>query len=303
MCNVFFIRMKPAFVTQMKLLLCHSLVRLYRFAAVYTTLIVLVCCKQVSSKAKPVIQQQKLAIDSNIIFTNKAAIIHVFVALCDNEHQGIIPVPKAIGNGQDPANNLYWGCDYGVKSFFKNKTEWQLVATRKNLHNHILERCIFKHKNNNSYLVADAYDGAFIKQCTTDFIEACAGARKDTAILKDTLGIAGNASVLAYIGHDGLMDFKLTNTPHKQDKQQREAIILACKSKWYFADIIQKTGAKPLLWTTQLMCPEAYTLDAVLSGWMKKETDAQIHLRAASAYSKYQHCSVKAASNLLVTGY
>jgi len=66
MCNVFFIRMKPAFVTQMKLLLCHSLVRLYRFAAVYTTLIVLVCCKQVSSKAKPVIQQQKLAIDSNI---------------------------------------------------------------------------------------------------------------------------------------------------------------------------------------------------------------------------------------------
>ena len=34
-------------------------------------------------------------------------IIHVFVALCDNKYQGIVPVPKAIGNGQYPANNLY----------------------------------------------------------------------------------------------------------------------------------------------------------------------------------------------------
>ncbi|RYD88183.1 MAG: hypothetical protein EOP54_27665 [Sphingobacteriales bacterium] len=26
-------------------------------------------------------------------------VIHVFVALCDNKYQGIVPVPKAIGNG------------------------------------------------------------------------------------------------------------------------------------------------------------------------------------------------------------
>jgi hypothetical protein len=300
--------MKPAFVTQMGLSfrLRRTLVQLYLCAAILIVLILLASnssCNQPNVKANTIPPKQKSFADSNIIFTNKAAIIHVFVALCDNVNQGIVPVPKAIGNGQDPANNLYWGCDYGIKSFFRNKTEWQLVATRKKLNIHILERCIFKHKNNNSYLVADAYDGAFIKECTTDFIEACAGAKKDTTILKDTLGITGNASLLAYIGHDGLMDFKLTNTPAKKDKQQREAIILACKSKWYFANIIQKTGAKPLLWTTQFMCPEAYTLDAALSGWLKKETDTQIHLRAASAYSKYQHCSVKAASNLLVTGY
>ena len=27
--------------------------------------------------------------------------IHVLVALCDNVHQGIVPVPKSLGNGQD----------------------------------------------------------------------------------------------------------------------------------------------------------------------------------------------------------
>jgi hypothetical protein len=47
-------------------------------------------------------------------------VIHVLVALCDNIHQGIVPVPEKIGNGQDPRNNLYWGCEFGVKTFLKN---------------------------------------------------------------------------------------------------------------------------------------------------------------------------------------
>src|SRR3954470_7171942 len=58
--------------------------------------------------------------------------IHVLVALCDNKYQGIIPVPKSIGNGQDPASNLYWGCDLGLKTYFKKKTsDWTLVRTEK----------------------------------------------------------------------------------------------------------------------------------------------------------------------------
>ncbi len=35
--------------------------------------------------------------------------IHIMVALCDNQYQGIVKVPKGIGNGQDPNSNLYWG--------------------------------------------------------------------------------------------------------------------------------------------------------------------------------------------------
>lgn len=35
--------------------------------------------------------------------------IGVFVALADNASQGIVPVPAAIGNGDDPERNLYWG--------------------------------------------------------------------------------------------------------------------------------------------------------------------------------------------------
>lgn len=48
--------------------------------------------------------------------------IHVFVALCDNVNQGIIPVPTMLGNGRDPRNNLYWGAAFGVKNFFKKQS-------------------------------------------------------------------------------------------------------------------------------------------------------------------------------------
>ena len=64
--------------------------------------------------------------------------IHILVALCDNKYQGIVQVPAKIGNGQDPKNNLYWGCGYGVKSFFKKQSEWKLIKEYKNVSTQIL---------------------------------------------------------------------------------------------------------------------------------------------------------------------
>ena len=153
-------------------------------------------------------------------------------------------------------------------------------------------------------MVADAYDGAYIKNTMADFCNASAGAANGTVVFgADTLGILGNANMIAYIGHEGLMDVSLDSVPPKRDTRKRDAIILACESKQYWARILHNTGAKPLLWTTELMCPEAYTLDAAITGWLNKETDAQIHLRASAAYSKYQKCSLRAAAVLLATGY
>ena len=36
-----------------------------------------------------------------------ARTVHVFVALADNQNQGIIPVPAKLANGEDPGPNLY----------------------------------------------------------------------------------------------------------------------------------------------------------------------------------------------------
>jgi len=260
-----------------------------------------------SPKAAPETAGKKTTVTttcSPIIYNNKYKVIHVFVALCDNLHQGIEPVPRGIGNGQDPATNLYWGCDYGVKAWFKNKAAWKLVSTIANPAQHILERCIFKDPSTGAYMVADAYDGAYIKQTMADFLNAMAGVTAATIVTgHDTLGIDGNAALVAYVGHEGLMDVSLDSFPAQHDVRKRDAVILACESKQYWYRIMQKSGANPLLWTTELMCPEAYTLHAAITGWLNKETPQQIHLLASAAYSKYQNCSVKTASNLLATGY
>lgn len=78
-------------------------------------------------------------------YNTAAKTIHVFVALCDNKYQGIVPVPQAIGNGQDPDNNLYWGCGYGVRTYFKNSKSWTLLK-RYYIDSIKLERLVFKNK-------------------------------------------------------------------------------------------------------------------------------------------------------------
>jgi hypothetical protein len=235
--------------------------------------------------------------------------IHVFVALCDNKNQGIVPVNAKIGNGQDPKNNLYWGCGYGVKMFFKlHSTQWSLVKTIKNPKANIYERVIFKHKTENVYLCADAYDGAYIKKTTEDFFAASAGDMKDSVLVDSVkmkyVRFGGASKLICYTGHDGLMDFDLEESSSKKDNEARKTIILACISRKYFKPYLQKTGASPLVWTTGLMAPEAYTLEAAVNAWVAGKSDADVREAAAQAYSKYQKsCSIKAARNLLVTGW
>ena len=240
---------------------------------------------------------------NHIQYNTATKTIHVFVALCDNKYQGIVPVPPAIGNGQDPDNNLYWGCGYGVRTYFKNSKSWALLK-RWYIDSIKLERLVFKNKKENYYLVADAYNGKYIQQCTVDFLKSCSGQIKDTLNINGTtIGIYGNAKLITYTGHDGLMDFRLTESFANADNKKRDAIILACISKKYFLPLLATTGANPLVWSSGLMSPEAYTLHDAIESYINNEPVENIRSSAARAYSKYQKCSEKAARNLLVSGW
>ena len=231
--------------------------------------------------------------------------IHVLVALCDNKFQGIVPVPEKIGNGKDPRLNLYWGAGYGVKSFFHLKTkDWKLVRQIKSTNPIILDRLLFKHTTKDVYLLADAYDGEKIQTCVEDFLKA--SNTQNGFVIKENninLKFGGDADLITYVGHNGLMDFKVNVTYKETTKKKRDIIILACYSRNYFTPEIKKANANPILWTTHLMAPEAYTLKAAIDGWMNKETGKQIDERAAQAYNKYQKCGIKGARNLFTTGY
>jgi len=239
---------------------------------------------------------------------NPGKLIHVVVALCDNQFQGIVPVPPRIGNGDDPANNLYWGAAFGVKTFFRKAQEWSLLADVANPRPGVLERLVFKHREKEIYLVADAYRGREIRMATWNFLQFAAGAGAEPVDVKTgpaplRLLAGGGADLVAYVGHDGLMDFSLPEAPRPEDDRRRQAIILACASKSYFAGPLQPTGAEPLLWTTGLMAPEAYVLKAALDGWIAGEDGNAVRRRAAENYHKYQRCGMNAALRQFASGW
>lgn len=239
---------------------------------------------------------------------NPGKLIHVVVALCDNQYQGIVPVPEKIGNGDDPKNNLYWGAAYGVKSFFRRARDWTLISEVTNPKPAVLERCVFKHRTEPVYLIADAYRGREIRQSTLDFLKFASG--RDTEAIevlsdgkRSTLYGGGAADLMVYVGHNGLMDFGLPEYPQSADDRRRGAVILACASKPYFEDPLRRTGADPVLWTTNLMAPEAYVLEAAVEGWRLGEEGEKVRRRAAEAYHKYQNCGMRGAMNLFASGW
>ncbi len=240
---------------------------------------------------------------SPVVFDTSFKTIHVLVALCDNKYQGIVPVPQRIGNGQDPDQNLYWGAGYGIRTFFKKSNHWKLLSRFK-IDSLKTERLVFQHTGNKYILVADAYNGKYIETCTVDFLKSCAGQLKDTIRVNGiTIGINGNAQLLSYIGHNGLMDFSLENTFINTDGKKRDAIILACISQRYFRNYLAAANTTPVLWSTGLMSPEAYTLHDALESYINKSSAEETRNSAAKAYARYQRCSLKAAKSLLVSGF
>jgi hypothetical protein len=228
------------------------------------------------------------------------------VALCDNLHQGIVPVPARLGNGDDPDSNLYWGAAFGVKSFFAKSRGWHNLQRFDHPSPGVLERCVFRYGNQELYLIADAYQGIEIKRCTSDFFSYAAGASLAPVSVPNSSGGAtldGPADLVVYVGHNGLMDFRLGSLPERQSKNPIDAMVLCCASKQYFSDAIRATGARAVLLTTGLMAPEAYVLDAAIKGWISAESADQISARAATAYNQYQKCGYKAARALFTSGH
>lgn len=208
--------------------------------------------------------------------------IEVFVCLCDNEHQAIAKVGKAIGNGLDPAGNLYWGCSDGLSTYFKKSTKWKLTDTQKPKDSPILETLTFKHHTGKATLVAHAYRGDKMRTCLEHFLTKTRDGGKD--------------DLIAFIGHNGLMD-NIINFPKAAPKgdEASQSIILGCITDRYFTRPLADMNSKPLLLTKSLMYPGSFLLHDSVEVWLKNGSRKEMREAAAKAYAKNQKISVKGA--------
>ena len=159
----------------------------------------------------------------------------IVVALCDSDSQRIAPVSVRNRDGNKPAGNHYWGCFDGFASFSKRSEKWKLIKTEQEVSPGILVRQQFKYASADLLLTASAHRGSAIETCTKNFEAALA---------------QGNDALVAYLGHNGLMDFKLP-APAKASIRRPAAVVLCCKS--YFRDRIEAAGGHPILLTDQLI--------------------------------------------------
>ena len=231
-------------------------------------------------------------------------VVHTLVALCGGPCQWVNCGHGELGDAQSPRTNLYWGALYGVLTCFRQNPDWKQVYYLQDPNEDVAERIVFKHGSDEVFLVADAYWGCSIKAAIEDFFQASAGMGEWSISIENygEIDAGGASDLIVYMGHDGLMDFSLTDYPESTDNDIK-AIILSCKSSEYFREGLVASGAYPLLWTKQFMAPEAYILEAALEGWIKGSDDEHIRIHAAEAYSQYQKCSLNSALAIFKTGW
>lgn len=235
----------------------------------------------------------------------KPLVAHVVVALADNEHQGIARVPQSLGDGDRPQSNLYWGAMHGVKGFLRRSADWRTVPLPASGDPRILERVLFRRELQRDgkvitvYLLAEAWAGRHIAAATGRFLEMTRGQHAELVRIDGAEFTAGGAAhLIAYAGHNGLMDFPAPKLAASAVRQPpRVAVVLACYSDEYFAALLRPHAA-PLVTTASLMAPEAYVLDAIVAGWFAGSAPADVNEAAARAYARYQKISERAGRRI-----
>jgi hypothetical protein len=243
------------------------------------------------------------------VTAGRPVVAHVIVALCDNLYQGIVPVPKAIGNGQDPRSNLYWGAGYGVRSYFSRSARYSIRQL--SYSGRVLDRIVLTKELRGSghsvklVVVAEAWDGSAIGAAICRFLRLASGQDPERIVVSasdSAIDAGGDAAIIAYVGHNGLMDFAPPCRPGaRAGAPARSSIILARASMQYFSDLIHAGGSHPLLLTTGLMAPEAYSLDEALRTFAAGGSPMDVRRAAAGVYDRFQHCGRLGAMHLFAS--
>lgn len=100
------------------------------------------------------------------------------------------------------STQLYWGSACGLKTFFARRADWAQVTCGAKPRTQFFERCVFKHRTANVYLIADAYRGIGMRRAILDFLDSAAGDGAETLSLRPASGvmelpIGGGANLVA----------------------------------------------------------------------------------------------------------
>lgn len=249
----------------------------------------------------------------------------VYVALCDNDSQGIIPVKnRRICDGDDPARNMYW-VGKGALAGVAKKQKWKSVHRAEGSGDPLMIEQVWKRRMNpggaladggvtepfDLYIVGLAYRGSRIHDAFVDFLSAVH--EDDGRALEvdgRTLRYGGAGHIVGYVGHDYMMDVEpgskqlrgVLEATRGDSKLDKGVFALACAGDSWIRPFISRENVYLLALNVYLAFPNARTIEGILDGIAAGEDGGQVHRRAAKAFAKGQECGVGWARKALNHG-
>jgi hypothetical protein len=241
----------------------------------------------------------------------KPLVVEVHVPLCSNE---LIRCGNAkLGDGDNPSTNLYWSTTPGFGVWFARKgSGWKRVLHATNtqdtgdddvLELHVYRRTITtpaawrKQGAPKTYevdLVIHGWRGSAIDRALAAYAADVSGQGTRTITLADksTLAAGGAARIVAFVGHNRLMDLEKFDWPKAGD-EVKGTIAIACHTKSYMKEDVPSATRVPLLMTNDFLFSNAAPLEAAVLAFAGGGGYAQIRLDAATAYAAIQKREVK----------
>lgn len=230
----------------------------------------------------------------------------VYVALCDNDSQGIVPVrnPK-ICDGRRPEANLYWATGGGLEGYLK-RAGWKRVSTLREPRDGVAFEVVWRKRYRargelrdrgvagsfDVYLVSVVFWGDHIHEANIEYLRAV---NRDDARTVDVdgrgeLAYGGASHVVGYIGHDYFFDvsdpIELIAPTRGGSELHKGAFALACAGHQLIRPAITRENSHILLLNRQLAFPGAWTVGGLIRGIASGQDGRGIHREAARAFAK-----------------
>jgi hypothetical protein len=236
----------------------------------------------------------------------KPLVVQVHVPLCDND---VIPCGNAkLGDGERPAGNLYWGTSEGTLGWFHRRgggwkqvlaTDGAAVGLPDVLDVRVWRRTIVTPRAWRArgapakyplYVVAFAWRGERIHEAFTRYAEDLHGLGGTAVALPDgtTLAAGGDAHVIAYVGHNHLMDlssFDWAALAARADGRPRGAVAIACHTAVYVQDVVPGASRVPLLFTRDFLLASSAALEGAVLALAQGGDYAAIRRGGAQGYA------------------
>jgi|JI10StandDraft_1071094.scaffolds.fasta_scaffold110759_2 hypothetical protein len=233
-------------------------------------------------------------------------VVQVHVPLCEGT---IIACGNAkLGDGDNPRTNLYWATTEGFLGWFGRKgSGWKatLVATGDAIgESDVLDLRVWQRevatparwraagapKRVKVYVVAEAWRGTAIDRALTRYAEDLYGAHAQGVTLADgtTLAAGGDAHVVAYVGHNRLMDlatFDWRAIAARGDDRSRGVIAIACHTAPYMQSVVPGPRQVPLVMTRDFLLASAAALEGAVTAFAKGGDYAAVRRGAATGYA------------------